>query len=701
MRKQARDTIIRTISSGHYHNLSAVIWETSVFWDDFYIFAVACSGASIALKIDHTFQLYVRIMELHPLQRQFMQEVEAFKSINSFGAVSDSDIRQFELTTKLAYPSSSFKIRKSHLTGETEIWPSRLLSDEELTSAWRAFDKKHKVTKNNPEVVMSIATMQPVLGYLNGPMNVIMIQSNRFKVRKFLQTVFNKSAVFCGGLRHDLLHYEFDPAVQMLASASLHLHGKVSIDMQNAELIEPKLQKTTCCVEIRLPLSSIHSISDTSDVPQPLIIDRALMMYYHISVQIGAQDYSRDPSKHAICAITSLLYNGKDNDSNDKPTLLVWHCEPDKKTFVGNVDTRYMKAHFKNRISTDVSYVSVSEKIFSCERVLILEWLDLLSKQCDVDCLVSMDGMREKLPWLYARLRSLQVDNIPNINRIARSVAVVRSFAKQSVQTGDASYSFIQTDRGQIDIGILSKQFKLPDPSVRFILETLVPYEARRSCSESAWKHICLEPYLQDRLDLGASIEMAIELVLLLLKSEKFSNIVLNLISLSNISNTCIRDLQQTGEYKKVMNLLYKQTYTSNFLFNFTVDLKREGWPRSSGKMQGGNVYDPWPGEYDYFVLILDFQSLYPNIMVSDNFDFTSAVRTSEEAKRVVDDGVCIHAQPAYRGLSGPVILYFAQESKKKPFIRAVLQHLLSEVRAIIYFFLFVVVLFFSSIVPC
>lgn len=90
-----------------------------------------------------------------------------------------------------------------------------------------------------------------------------------------------------------------------------------------------------------------------------------------------------------------------------------------------------------------------------------------------------------------------------------------------------------------------------------------------------------------------------------------------NLVETSNIVNVSMTDIFLKGQQIRVLNMVFKWAYANKFIVNSILENK--------AKFQGAHVVVPEPGLHEN-VIILDFASLYPSIIIAYNICHTTFI---------------------------------------------------------------------------
>lgn len=87
---------------------------------------------------------------------------------------------------------------------------------------------------------------------------------------------------------------------------------------------------------------------------------------------------------------------------------------------------------------------------------------------------------------------------------------------------------------------------------------------------------------------------------------------------MSRTTSTPIMNVHLNGQQVKFYNQVFRYCYTNNII------VENNSYS-SESRYAGAHVFDPIPGLHEY-VVPLDFESLYPSIMIAYNIDYTTYV---------------------------------------------------------------------------
>lgn len=105
----------------------------------------------------------------------------------------------------------------------------------------------------------------------------------------------------------------------------------------------------------------------------------------------------------------------------------------------------------------------------------------------------------------------------------------------------------------------------------------------------------------------------------------------LSLSEMSKTTSTNVMAVHLNGQQKRVYNQVYYYCYHKEIVVESNV-------PTNDDFITGAYVFDPVSGKYKY-VVSLDFESLYPTIIIAYNLDYTTMIMNNED-KFLKDDNI-------------------------------------------------------------
>ena len=117
--------------------------------------------------------------------------------------------------------------------------------------------------------------------------------------------------------------------------------------------------------------------------------------------------------------------------------------------------------------------------------------------------------------------------------------------------------------------------------------------------------------------------------------------VMVELSELSRVTSTSMHDISVSGEGTRNQNQIALHAKNMGFVLTYYFDGKepsKEGSEHESDeKYQGATVLDPKVGFYDDHILVLDFASLYPSIILDHNLCFSTMLKDDEFTTASVD----------------------------------------------------------------
>jgi DNA polymerase alpha subunit A len=264
------------------------------------------------------------------------------------------------------------------------------------------------------------------------------------------------------------------------------------------------------------------------------------------------------------------------------------------------------------------------------EKVLIERFLDRLS-MIDPDILIAHEMFSDFSEKLLTRLLHLRPSNLSELGRIFRKKPPISR--KEELFTGNWQFRGLTAGRLLLDTEMSSKElsreknYSLKDLSKNWFNVDL--------------PEIDFDPneLFKDSLNvkkLSVILQAEVNAVYCIIKH-------LNIIPLSreltNIAgNLWIRSLQNQRAERNEM-LLIHEFFRRGFVYPDRSEFKfEEKGEKKKNQFLGGKVLDPVSGLYDKFVILLDFNSLYPSIIREYNICFTTVQRRKEAKEKDSND---------------------------------------------------------------
>ena len=270
------------------------------------------------------------------------------------------------------------------------------------------------------------------------------------------------------------------------------------------------------------------------------------------------------------------------------------------------------KDYMSGSIKTYLLYVGDISEVPSTDRYTCINFPDeisLLEKFREIvvtedpTVITGYNIFRFDLKYILDRCK-LRLIPFPEICRKSEDVTTVRQISWTSNGYGDNHYTIVESSgRVFIDMILLFERQKLESVSLDYVSKIYLGEGKETGVShEEIWR---------DRTKFIQYSEYCIKDSLLVLRLFEHFNIWDDLCERASIMSCRIGDIFTRGEQMKILNLFVRACMKRNIVPRHISEMK---W----NKLQGAYVMDPIPGVYNGCT-ILDFQSMYPSIIIEYN----------------------------------------------------------------------------------
>ena len=290
-------------------------------------------------------------------------------------------------------------------------------------------------------------------------------------------------------------------------------------------------------------------------------------------------------------------------------------------------DTEVTKVIFCLKETVDLPGATVFS--FDKEEDLLMAWTNFI-QESDPDIILGYNIKNFDFPYLLERAEVLQLKDFSILGRTDRRSKVFKK-TQQSSNFGSIETSDITIEgRMLFDLfHILKREHKLRSyslnsVSVHFLNEQKedVPYSSIYGLQNGT------------KETRGRIASYCLKDTLLPLRIFDKLNTFINYVELSRATHVPIEYFSTRGTSIKVLSLIYREASRLNFVIP-DMEIKD-----TESSFEGAFVMDPLKGFYETPIAVLDFCSLYPSIMISQNLCYTTLLPKSFDTQEFKEGDV-------------------------------------------------------------
>lgn len=263
---------------------------------------------------------------------------------------------------------------------------------------------------------------------------------------------------------------------------------------------------------------------------------------------------------------------------------------------------------------------------YDTEKEVLLAWRKLITNM-DPDIIYTYNGDTFDCNYLCVRSKIAKCENeFLNISKLVNKNALLKDASFGSSAHGKTDYKRMSIPgRINFDLYIFifreykdNNSYKLDDISNKYLGENKLPVSVTMIFDYFASGDPDKIKIIADYCIVDAKLPQQLADKLHILQAN---------ISMSNVTSVTFKMLIERGQQIKVFSQILKTTRKMNFLVpSHFGEIKME----DDDKLEGATVLSPKQGAYNKPVVVMDYKSLYPTIMMAHNLCYSTAWLSSD-----------------------------------------------------------------------
>lgn len=260
---------------------------------------------------------------------------------------------------------------------------------------------------------------------------------------------------------------------------------------------------------------------------------------------------------------------------------------------------------------------------FEDEKTMLSQWAEFV-RQTDPDIVIGYNTTKFDFPYLLNRAKAIGCKDFVYLGRVPGEATYLKNamFSSKAYGTTEGKEAVIK-GRVQMDLlVVIQREHKLRSYTLNSVSNHFL--KEQKDDLHHSMITTLFEGSDDDRKRLA---NYCIKDAYLPLRLFQKLAIIYNYTEMARVSGVPIYFLLSRGQQIKVLSLVYRKAKLEDFFIPYYMFDKNN----MNGKTyEGATVLEAQKGFWDFIIATLDFSSLYPSIMQSDNLCYTTLIRPED-----------------------------------------------------------------------